>query len=302
MKVVVIGAGGVGGYFGGLLAKAGHDVTFIARGEHLEKLKEHGLIVKSVHGDFQVKVGAELTTTNIEKADLIIFAVKSYDTETATQMIKNIIDEKTIVLNLQNGVDNEEKMAKIIAKENIMPGLVYIESTISEPGVIEQKSVFRDIIFGEEDGSSSERANFLLEILQKSDIKATLTSNILVEKWKKFMFISTFSGITTLAQAPVGEVLKVPEIKEIILRMLKEVDAIAKKKGINLGEEIVNNTMEKILLIAPTTKSSMQRDLEKGKRLEIDSLSGAVVRIAKELNVDVPIHQTVAAFVKVLGK
>ncbi|MFV9510252.1 ketopantoate reductase family protein [Tepidibacillus sp. LV47] len=293
MKIAVMGAGGVGAYFGGLLARKGHEVSLIARGEHLKALQEQGLTVKSVHGDFHLPLKAVGDPKEIGPVDLVLFTVKAYDTEKSAEQLLPILKEDTVVLNLQNGIGNEEILAKIIGQDKVLGGLTYIETTIERPGVISQKSVKRDIIFGEMNGEMTDRAKKLQQILQEAEIPTILSDNIQKEMWKKFMFISSFSAITTITESAAGEILSCEKTDRLFRKLLEEVYHVAKGNQIELTEKDVEAAYQIAKNMGPTTKSSMLRDFEKKKQIEVDTLSGAVVKYGKKVNVPTPYHEMV---------
>lgn len=282
MKFAVMGAGGVGAYFGGLLAQKGHEVTLIARGEHLKALQENGLTVHSVHGDFQLPLKAVADPQEVGLVDVVLFTTKGFDIKKTTEQILPILKEDSMVLNLQNGVGNEEIMAEVVGKERVLGGLTYIETTIEAPGIIAQKSAKRDIIFGEMDGQITERAKQLLSVFQEAGIPTVLSGNIQKDIWKKFMFISSFSAITTITELPAGDVWACEKTDQLFCKLLKEVKHVARANGIELSDEDVEVAYQIGHNFAPTTKSSMLVDFERRKPIEVDSLSGAVVKYGKK--------------------
>ncbi len=299
MRIAVMGAGGVGAYFGGLLAKSGNDVSLIARGEHLKALKNNGLTVKSVHGDFHLNLLAVADPKEIGPVDMVLFTPKAYDTKGATEQILPILKKNSVVVNLQNGIDNEKIMLDVIGEEKVIGGLTYIETTIESPGVISQKSKNKKIIFGELNGKITERAKEILRIFEDAGISTVLSDNIQKEIWKKFMFLSSFSAITTLAEATAGEIVSFDEINKLYRKLLEEVYDVAKAYYIPLTDEDVETAYQFAHKnLEPTTKSSMQRDFEKGKTLEIDSLSGAVIRFGRKVNISTPYHGMVYGVLK----
>lgn len=303
MKFAVLGAGAVGGYFGGLLALKGHEVALIARGEHLKALQNNGLTVKSVNGDFYLKLQAVENPMEIEPVDVVLFTPKSFDTKKSTEQILPILKEDTLVINLQNGIDNEEIMAEVMGKERILGGLTYIETTIEEPGVISQKSLKRDIVFGELDGQITERAKKLLEVFQDAGIPAVLSDNIQRDIWKKFMFLSSFSGISTITEAVAGDIANFELTDRLLRKLLEEVYIVAKAYNIPLTEEDIESSRQFARSgLNPTTKSSMQRDAEKKKKLEVDSLSGAVVKFGRKANIETPYHEMIYGVLKLKEK
>jgi len=256
-----------------------------------------------VHGDFRIPIQAVEDPKEIGEADVVLFTTKALHVKETAEQILPILKEDSLVLNLQNGVGNEEIIAKVVGANRVLGGLTYIETTIESPGVISQKSKARDIIFGEMDGKKSERTQKLLEVFQQADIPAVLSDNIQRDIWKKFMFISAFSAITTLAEAPAGEVLECKRTDHLFRHLIEEVYLVAKANNILLTEEDVEEAYQFAKdKLSPTTKSSMQRDFEKKKPLEIDSLSGAVVTFAEKVNMAAPYHETVYATLKLKEK
>ncbi len=303
VKFLVMGAGGVGAYFGGLLAKKGHDVTLVARGEHLKALQKNGLLVKSVNGDFHLLIKAVEDLKEMDEVDVVLFTTKALNVKETAEQILPILKEESLVVNLQNGVGNEEIIAEVVGEDKVLAGLTYIETTISAPGVISQMSKKRDIIFGERNGEITERAKKLLEVFQDAEIPTILSDNIDREIWKKFMFIAAFSAITTITEAAAGDILACQETDRLFRSLIEEVYRVAKANNILLTEDDVEYAYQFAKdSLSLTTKSSMQRDFEKKKPLEVDSLSGAVVRFGKKANVETPYHETVYGVLKLKEK
>ncbi|MFQ6016348.1 MAG: 2-dehydropantoate 2-reductase [Anaerolineae bacterium] len=299
MKIAIMGTGGVGGYYGGLLAKAGEDVTFIARGEHLRAIRERGLQVKSIHGDFTISPArATDDPAEVGPVELVLFCVKTYHTDEAGPAIVPMVGEDTTVLSLQNGIDNQEKLARFVEEKAVLGGATWIESAISEPGVIRQGSQFRRIAFGELDGSVTPRAERILETLQKTGADVTLSTEIMKVLWTKFLFICGISGITSVTRSPVADVLNCPETRELFIEAMREIENLARVKGIQLDEDAVEKSLALIEGAPPTLKSSMQRDLERGSRLELEALNGTVVRLGQELGVPTPVNRCIYACLK----
>ncbi|MFQ5795888.1 MAG: 2-dehydropantoate 2-reductase [Candidatus Bipolaricaulia bacterium] len=298
--MIVMGTGGVGGYFGGRLASYGEDVTFIARGEHLHAIREHGLQVYSPHhGDLVVKP-AQVTDDPREAGpvDLVMLSVKSWDTEEAGKALQPVVRDNTAVISFQNGVDNEEKLSAILGRQHVMGGAAYVESTISEPGVIHQQSAMAKLVFGELDGRVTPRAEAFLNAYQNAGIDAELSTNIQTELWSKFLFICALSGMTSLIRTPIGPILQDPDTRQMFADCMREVKAVARAQGISLPEGIVEERLTFADRLLPEMKSSMQRDLERGHRLELDALNGTVVRLGRELGVDVPVNHFIYAALK----
>jgi 2-dehydropantoate 2-reductase len=315
MRIAVMGTGGVGGYFGGMLARAGHDVTFIARGPHLAAIRHNGLRVETVHGTFTIEPGlpiaarvepglptaAPLATDNPGKVgpvDLVLFCVKTYHTQEAGQAIAPLIGKDTLILSLQNGVDNEEKLAAIYGWDHVLGGVCYIASTITAPGVITQVSGPRSIIFGEMDGSITPRAQRVQQALVQAGIDTTLSDNVQKALWTKFLFICALSGVASVARATLGEMIAVPETCELLRDTMAEVEAVARARGVELEAGIVDRMMRTAEGFAPESKPSMLVDVEKGNRLEIDALNGAVARLGAELGVATPANRFIYAALK----
>ncbi|MFQ6111326.1 MAG: 2-dehydropantoate 2-reductase [Nitrospinota bacterium] len=298
MKIAVMGAGGVGGYFGGLLARAGEEVHFIARGEHLLALRERGLRVKSAIGNFELKVSATDSPQEVGRSELILFCVKGYDTERASRLIEPMVGPDTAVISLQNGIDNEEILSRILGEEHVLGGLCYIFSVIEASGVISQTAGPRTIIFGELRGGRSRRGERFLKTFERAEINAELSEDILSELWQKFLMICPLAGMTAIARATVGEVLGLKETEEMLLSLMREVRAVALAREVNLPDDAIDKAMGIIRGLAPSSKSSLLHDLEGGRRLEVETLSGALSRYGKEAGVPTPINDLIYSALK----
>jgi 2-dehydropantoate 2-reductase len=299
MKIAVLGSGGIGGFVGGALAKSGNDVWFIARGNHLQAMREHGLSVDSIAlGKFQVKVKATDKPSDIGPVDLILFSVKSYDTESALQEIRPLVGNETVVLSFQNGVDNEDKIAEVLGKERVLGGIISVESYIAEPGKIAQTMGPVRMAFGELDGRITPRATMVHEALVKSGLKCELSDRIEQLLWEKLLFISAAGGVCSVCRAPIGDVLGFENTRELFIAVLKEVESVARARGINLPADIVPKTLAMSEKMNKATKPSMLRDLERGKRLEVDALNGAVSKFGHQLSVPTPAEDFICACLK----
>lgn len=295
----VMGAGGVGGYFGARLAAAGCEVSFIARGAHLAALREKGLEVRSPLGDVTVHpVRATDDPAEIGPVDVVLFTVKLYDTESAGAAVRPLIGDDTAVVSLQNGVDAEERLAAILGPEHVMGGVAGIAAVIEEPGVIRHGGTFAWLQFGELDGRRSARAEALLAACQAAGIDAELSEHIERHIWRKFVFLAALSAVTCLARLPMGALQADPDARALVRDAMSEVARVAEAKGVDLGADIVDVTLGLFDGLPAGMKTSMQQDLERGNRLEVDSLSGAVVRMGAELGIDVPVHRTAYAVLK----
>ncbi len=299
MKIVIMGAGGVGGYYGGLLARKGHDVTFIARGAHLEAIREKGLQAKSVHGDFHVApVKATDTAVEIGPADLVIFATKTYHTDEAARAINPIVHSGSVIISFQNGVDAAERIGAVVGQEHLLGGATWISAAIEEPGVIGQYSQFRRIVLGEFDGRTTPRVEAVHQVLQDIGVEVEIVDNILEVLWTKFVFIASVSAMGALTRVTFGEYRSVPETRAVLTEAIAEVTEVARAKGVRLDPDIVNKTLAFIDQGAPDIKPSMQRDVEAGRMSELESMIGIVVRLGKKLGVSTPLMQIAYAVLK----
>ncbi len=300
MKIAIMATGGVGGYFGGRLAAAGEDVHFIARGAHLAALRGNGLVLKSANGDLHLKpVSATDDPAQIGPVDIILFAVKQYDTETAAKLIKPLIGADTAAITLQNGMDKDERLCAVLGREHVMEGAAYITGAgVASPGVITHVGKVARIIFGEADGRRSARGERFLAACQNAGIDATLSTDIAKDLWAKFALLSAFSGVSSVLRQPVGAILGDPDTRKLFNDAIAEAIAVAKAKGIDLGADYLPRQVAFSAGIPPETKSSMQMDLEAGRRLELDWMSGAVARIGDELGVPTPVHRFLYAALK----
>ena len=295
-----MGAGGVGGFIGGALAKSGQDVLVIVRGKHLEAIRERGLTVESVVlGKFQSKVEATDQPSDVGLVDLVLFCVKSYDTEMALQNISSLIGKDTSVLSFQNGVDNEEKIGRVVGKDRVLAGAISVESFIAEPGVIRQTWGPVMMAVGELSGEISTRIKDIHGALVKAGLKCELSNRIQEILWEKFLFISPVGGICSVARASIGGVLDSKEVREFYVAALKETEAVARAVGINLADDIVARTLAQAGRANKSTKPSMLRDLEHGKRLEIDALNGTVSRLGRQFSVPTPVNDFIYAALKI---
>ena len=295
MKVAVMAAGGLGGYYGALLAKDGHDVTFIARGAHLKAIRENGLIIKSVHGDLTIKPAkATDNPAEVGPVDWILFGVKTYDTQAAAEQMRPMIGAQTAVITFQNGVDSPDQIGAIIGKEHVLAAPTQVVSNIVAPGVIEQKSPFRLTTIGEVGGQGlTPRVEQIVAALKKTGIEATAAADGRAPMWHKFIFIASTAGLASLARTTPYDLFQLPEARATLRAALEEVDAVGRALGVAMDADIVERQYQFSLNLKPGVKPSMQLDVEQGKRLEIDALSGAVVRFGAVKGIQTPVHQTI---------
>lgn len=292
----VMGSGGIGGYYGGLLAHSGHDVTFIARGAHLAALRANGLQVKSVHGDFTVApVQATDTPAEVGPVDLVLICVKTPGTERAAQAIKPMVGPSTTVMSLQNGVDAAERIGAVVGMEHVVGGVTWVSSAIAEPGVIHQVSQFRRIVLGELDGRTTPRVQAIVEALEDTGATVGLADDILKVLWTKFVFIASISGVGSLTRLEIGDYRSVHETRALLTSLMREVEAVARAEGVMLDAGVVEQALAIVDGAAPNIKPSMQRDVEAGRRSELESMIGIVGRKGRELGVPTPAADVVYA-------
>ena len=299
MRIAVMGTGGTGGYFGGLLARAGEEVTFIARGAHLESIRKNGLAVKSVlAGDFTVSATATDNPGDIGPVDFVLFCVKAYDNAVVAERIRPLIGPATVVLSVQNGIDNEQQIGEVIGPDPIVGCVSYVSSTIESPGVIAQTGGPGTLVFGEMQGGTSARTEALQNTLQNSKIAAELHADIQVALWQKFLGICGVNGITALTRLPMGEIVACRETHNLMKGTMEEVEAVARAKGAKLPEECVDQSMDFFSSLEPSLRGSMYYDLAAGRRLELDILNGTVVRLGGAHGVPTPINFAIYAALK----
>jgi 2-dehydropantoate 2-reductase len=298
MRIVVYGAGGVGGYFGGRLAQAGADVHFIARGAHLQALREHGLRVRSVKGDFTVQTPATDDPAEIGPCDYVLFCVKTYDTEAAAAGLRPLLGEDTAVMSLQNGVDNEEKLAEAVGQEHVMGGAAYIFAGIAEPGVILHTGGPTSITFGELDGQISKRAQRLLAWCRRAGFAAELSPAIKTVLWAKLAFICAQAGMTAAVRLPIGEIRTNDAGWAMFQRLVAEVADVAEADGSPVPPAAQQRALATAQSVEPGSFSSLHDDLVAGRRMELEALHGFVVRRAAENGVPVPMSEAVYAILK----
>lgn len=288
MRIVVMGSGGTGGYFGAKLARAGEDVTFVARGAHLEALRAHGMRIKStVEGEWTVRAPAVERLDGLPPADLVLFCVKSFDTEEAAALIRPVVGSETGVLSIQNGVDNEEKLARVLGAGHVLGGVVRVFATIEAPGVIAH-TFGGHLAFGEMDGRETARARALLAACQKASIPVELVGDVTRTLWDKYVFLTTHAGMTALTRCPVGVLRAVPEVREVYRRIASEIIAVGRAAGVKLDDGMLEQGFKFIDSVAPTAFSSLHYDLTHGKRLELEALHGHVVRLSERHRVPAP--------------
>lgn len=294
----MVGAGGVGGYFGGRLALAGTDVHLVARGAHLDLVRERGLRVASVRGDFSVYPPATDDPSAIGPCDVVLFCVKSYDTEQAAERLPPLLDAETAVLSLQNRVDNVEKIAAVVGERHVMGGAAFIFAAIAESGVIVDSGGPGSVVLGELDGSRSPRAERLLALFERAGVGAELVSDIRTRLWDKYAFICAQAGLTATTRLPIGEIRRTPETWAAFRRLAGEVVALAAAEGIPLPGDEVERISAFAQSLEPGGFSSLYHDLTNGRRMELEALHGLVAKRSRRHGLEAPVSEVVYALLK----
>ncbi len=297
MKIAMMGSGGVGGFFGGRLAKAGHDVTFVARGSHLAAMREHGLTIENEpQGNIHVpKVHVTEDPASIGPVDLVILSVKLWDTDSAAQQVKTIVGPRTAVLSLQNGVVKDDIMRRVFGDAAVMGGVCYVASHISKPGTIHQTGTMQRIVVGEYDGRKSKRAEELHAALTSSGVTAELSGDVRRSIWEKYVFLVGLSATTTTMKKTLGPIRSNPQTRAFLHDVIREVVAVGRAHGVALPADFADNRMAFGDTLPADMTSSMHHDLEKGNRLEVEWLSGGVVKLGAEKGIPTPCNRAVCA-------
>jgi 2-dehydropantoate 2-reductase len=299
MRIAVIGAGGVGGAFGAALAKAGADVTFVARGAHLKAMQQNGLRVEGGRGETHlVPCQATDDPSTIGPVDFVLFCVKLWDVESAGLHIKPLIGPDTAVIPLQNGIDAAERLIPILGAHAVMGGVAQISATISEPGVIRQVGTFMRLVFGELEGGKSARGEAFLAMCQKAEFDATHSPNILTDLWMKFILLASNAAITAATRTPIGPLRDDPDTNALFAKTYAEVFAVGRAKGVKLPDDAVEKTLGFNRNAPAAMMASMAHDLIRGNRIELPWLSGKVVALGRELGIPTPVHEVLYAVLK----
>jgi 2-dehydropantoate 2-reductase len=294
MKIAIFGSGGVGGYFGGKLSAAGEDVTFLARGAHLNAMQKDGLHITSPLGDVHLpKVQATDRAQAIGPVDVVLFTVKLYDVDASAATLSPLIGPDTVVITLQNGVDAMDMVATHVGDHHVAGGAAYIVVVLDQPGHLRHTGG-QNLVFGERDGRRSDRLVAFEAAGQRAGFGAKASSQLETELWIKFVRLSAWAGMTAVTRSPMGVLRDNPPLFEMMMTATDEAIAVGRARGIMLPADIVESTLAMIPNFPATSKSSMLEDLERGRRLELPWLSGAVVRIGKEVGVPTPVHQFIS--------
>jgi 2-dehydropantoate 2-reductase len=299
MRIAIMGSGGVGGYLGARLAASGQDVTFLARGAHLATVREQGLALRSALGDVLIRPAqASNDPAAVGPVDLVIFAVKLYDTEVAAAATRPLMGPRTGVLTLQNGVDSAETLARVLGPAHVIGGVAHIAAVIAEPGVIRHTGTMANFVLGELNRERTERVEALAEALQAAEVEHRISGEIERDIWDKMVFLATFAGLTALMRLPIGPIREDAETRAMLRAGLDEAYAVARAKGIGLPDDFVERTLARCDALPYEMKSSMLQDLERGRRLELPWLSGTIARLGQEFGVPTPTHSLITTALK----
>jgi len=298
MKVVVVGAGAVGGYFGGRLQEAGFDITFLVRKKRAEQLREHGLVIQSPAGNVQLTPKLAEDVGQIGACDLVLLAVKNYHLQPLLESIRPLVERGAKVLPLLNGVEHFNILSQAFGKQAVIGGLCQIIVTLNGDGHIIHTSKVHDIFFGALETEQAEFCQQFAKQVKEAVMPVTLSKDILVDLWSKYAFITAFSGVTTASRLSITEILKVDATKNIYRLLLTEMQTLAATKGIMLATDFVEKTIERMGALPDGSTSSMHQDFRKGLPLEVESLQGAAVRLSQQSRLNLPIITTIYGLIK----
>lgn len=302
MRVAVMGAGSVGGYLGGMLARGGHDVTLVARGAHLDAIRRNGLRIIRDGEEFLIACPGQAQATDdaggVGAVDLALLTVKTYQNGLAIPAMRPLVGGQTAVLVLQNGVDSYQAAAQALGREKVLPGAAYIEASLPAPGVIRQTGGVVRIDFGESDHHDSRRGRRIQQALEGAGVPARFTTDIHQALWSKFLFIATLAGVTSLARQTLAELLPRPEWSRVVVACLREIEAVGRASGVKLDPAIVEQTLAYMEGCLTELHASMHADLTAGRPLELEALNGAVVRAGRRAEVPTPINDLIYAMLK----
>jgi 2-dehydropantoate 2-reductase len=299
MRILVAGAGGVGGYFGGLLAQAGHTVSFLARGAHREAIERQGLVVRSLHGDFTLRPARLAASPEaLGPQEAIVVAVKHYDLAPAARQLTAAAGEQSRVVPLLNGVDAHRILAERFGRGQVVGGTCSIASRIEAPGVIRQESRLRRIAVGRLDGLPDPVLDELVSAWRAAGVQADQSASIVDELWLKMVFIDPFGSVTALARAAAGDVRSQPAVRALLLQAMREVEAVGRAAGARLPADCVARAMATVDSLEAEVTSSLQRDVAAGRRFELEAFSGTILRLAGEHGIEVPVHAVLDALLR----
>ncbi len=298
MRIAIMGTGAVGGYFGALLSRAGQDVSFIARGAHLEAIRKHGLRLEGPRGDFTVRAQATDAPAEIDAVDVVLLCVKQYDAESAAKLIAPLVAGGGVCISLMNGVDGQDRIAPILGAERVIGGLAFVSGVIDQSGLIRYSTDMSSIVFGEADGRASERVVRFRDACVAAGFSAEVSTDVRSAQWQKFVGLATNTALTALTRQPAGYVYHDPDMLPIAQAAIREVVSVARAMRISLVNGIEERTLATLKGFPPGMYASMANDVLRGRRLELESLSGYIVRKGRELSVATPVHAMAYACLK----
>ena len=303
MRILVMAAGAVGGYFGGVLARSGQDVRLIARGPHLEAIASRGLTVRSDRsGHFNVRISASEKPDGAWRPDLVLFCVKSYHNPVAIELLKPVVSDTTMLLTLQNGIGSGDELAAAVGSERVMLGATYVDAGRTGPGVVSQFGDSDRVVFGEQDGTQSDRAREVRQAFDIAGVDVELSSDIATELWVKLVYICAVSGMICVSRASFADLVDTPEATRLMARVMGEVVEVARAKDVALPGDIVQSAMRELEASKSEIVSSMHQDLEAGRPLEVGVLNGAVSRMGREAGVQTPANDVISAALAVADR
>ncbi|WP_243521621.1 2-dehydropantoate 2-reductase [Bacillus pseudomycoides] len=299
MRILVLGAGGVGGYFGGRLVEKGEDVTFLVRSRRKQQLEKNGLAIRSIKGDFSFIPQLITKTESIDPFDLILFSTKTYHLEEAINDLKPFVGEKTIIIPLLNGIAHLSALQRVFGEDKVIGGLCFIETTLNGEGDVVQTSSADRLVFGEIKHLNTERIHEIADTLKGTKASFVLSNHIVQDMWHKYLFITVMSGVTTLMRAPIGSIRESDGGRDLIRNLFEEAAQIMKASGAPIQDNIIDEHMKTIEKISYDMKSSMQRDMEKGSSIEVEYLQGYLLKLAKQFHIDAPLLKIVYQNLKI---
>ena len=301
MRFAIVGSGAVGGFYGAKLWQAGHDVTFVARGKHLEAIRGKGLEIRSPLGDFVARGAAVEHTATLGRVDCVVLATKAYDNASAIEKLKPLAGKGCTVLTLQNGVDSVDECAASVGRDAVIGGSAYIAAAVEAPGLIVQTGTHTRIVFGEvfEPGAEvSARVATIRDALAGTGIEVEAVPDARVPLWEKFIYLAPFAAFTGAARLPIGGIWKFPQVRETFYEACREVERVARAEGVNVSADRISRIERYMETLPPSTRSSLLIDLQQGKPIEVEALQGSVVRRGKKAGVPTPIHAALYAVLK----
>jgi 2-dehydropantoate 2-reductase len=299
MRIAVIGTGGIGGPYGASLAKAGADVTFVARGDHLAGIRANGLRIEGDRGETHIQ-SAQATDkiAEIGTVDIVLCCVKLWDLEAVAEQIRAVIGPQTAVIPLQNGIDAAERLSTILGKEAVMGGMAFVTGAIVAPGVIRQTGTYQRMTFGEFDGRISERGRRLRDFCEAAGFEGVLSPDIMVPVWEKFILLVPLSGLNALTRLPLGKWRDDPDLLALYVEALRETVSVGVAEGVRLPSDIVDRTLAQMRSMPPHHTTSMGNDLIRGNRLELPWFAGKVVELSRRHGIKTPVNGFIYAALK----